>query len=66
MPASPEFSLHLPQFRLQAFTDRLPQDRELSLSRLPADVRESGKVEHFRLALATLLPPSSRMATELQ
>src|SRR5216684_1070312 len=64
--ASPEFSLDLPQLRLQTFADRLPNHREPSFARLPAEVRESEKIERFRLPVATLLPVSGREAAKLQ
>ena len=56
MHASSKFLLQLFQLRLHPLAHRLADDRELSSSRLPADVRESEKVECLRLSFSALPP----------
>jgi len=53
--ASPEFGFHLIQLRLQPFANRLPQDREPSITPfLSANVRKAEEVERFRFPLSPL------------
>jgi len=61
----PQFGFHLLQLGLQPFANRLPQHREPSPARLPADVREAEKVEGFRFTQTTALSVGRRMASEL-
>ena len=65
--ASPEFSLHLIQLRLQSFANRLPQHRKPSIaSFLPADMREAEEIERFRSPFSALLSVLDRKWSELQ
>src|SRR5437764_9153008 len=66
MHAPQEFGLDLLQLCLQTFADRLPYYRVPSLTRFPANVRESEKVECFGFPFAALLPVASRKAAKLQ
>ena len=58
--------LNLPQLRSHPLACRLPLDLKAPLlSRLPAQMRETEKVERLRFPLSTLLPISCRMPPEL-
>lgn len=57
MHASPKFDFYLVQLRLQPFANRLPQDREPSVTPflfLSANVRKAEEVERFRFPLSPL------------
>ena len=62
MHASPQFGFHRLQLGLHALADRLPEHGEPSLTRFPADVRESEKMEGFRLSQTSTLPAFDRVA----
>ena len=63
---APKLGFHLPQFRLQPLTHRLPEHREPSVASLrPADVREPEKGERFRLALPSSPAVLGRKRPEL-
>src|SRR6266567_498664 len=65
--APSEFELHFPQLRLQPFTNRLPQHREVPVAPLlPADMREAEEVERLRLPFSAPFPVSDRERSELQ
>ena len=65
--APPEFFFHLIQLRLQPFTNRLPQHREISVvSLLSADMRKAEEIERLRFPLSAPLPVMSRVSAELQ
>ena len=65
--ASLKLGFHLIQFRLQPFTDRLPQHRVPSIAPLlHADVREAKKIERLRFPFSTPLPLVDRKRTKLQ
>src|SRR5215472_18656206 len=63
--ASPELLLHFLELGSKPRLHRLPDHREPSPPRLPADVREAEKVEGLRLPLASLLPRLSSEAPKL-
>ena len=61
-----ESLLNLPQLGSHPLARRFPQDHKAPLlARLPAQVRESKKVERLRFPLSTLLPVSFGMSPEL-
>src|SRR6266478_2974308 len=67
MHAAFEFGLHLAQFRLQPFANRLPQDRKASVPPLlPTDVGEAEEVERLRFPFSALLPVFGCERSELQ
>ena len=66
MHASPQFGFHRLQLGLHALADRLPEHGEPSLTRFPADVRESEKSEGFRLPQTATLSVISRISAKLQ
>ena len=58
--------LDLPQLGSHSLARRLPQDHKAPLlARLPAQVRETEKIERLRFPFSTLLPASFRMTPEL-
>jgi hypothetical protein len=60
--AGEELLLDLPQLCSHPLARRLPQDHEAPLlARLPAQVRETEKVERLRFLLSTLFPISFGM-----
>ena len=66
MPASPKLLLQLTELGRESLTNRLSLDDEpAGLPSLPTHVREAQKVEHLRLALASLLPVFGCVAPEL-
>src|ERR1700691_1457887 len=66
MPASPKLLLQLAELCRESLTNRLSLDDEpAGLPGRPTQVRETQKVEHFRLALASLLPVFGGLAPKL-
>jgi hypothetical protein len=64
--AGEELLLDLPQLGSPPLARRLPQDHKAPLlTRLPAQVRETEKVERFRFLFSTLFPISFGMSPEL-
>ena len=62
-----KFGVHLVQFRLQPFANRLPQHRKPPVaSLLHADVRKAQEVERLRFPFSTSLPVLDRKRTKLQ
>src|SRR6266481_2977793 len=66
MHPPPQFGFHFPQPGLHPFTNRVPNHRKPSPLGCPADMRESEKVEGFRLSLAASLSVLRRMTAKLQ
>jgi hypothetical protein len=63
--AGEELLLDLPQLCSHPFARRLPQDHKVPLlTRLPAQVRETEKVERLRFLPSTLFPISFGMSPE--
>jgi hypothetical protein len=65
MHAPPQLDLHLLQFGLHSFANRLPKHQKPSLLRLPANMLEAEKIEGLRLAQTSPLSVRRRMASEL-
>jgi len=64
MPAIPQFSFELLQFRSHAFSHRLPEHDELAVPRLAARMRKAKKVKSLGLAFAPPFPIFGRKASE--
>src|SRR5713226_5542815 len=56
MPSPPELQFQLLQFRCPSLSHRLPKHRECPFLRLPADMRETEKVECLGLTVASPSP----------
>jgi hypothetical protein len=66
VPLSPELLLKLTELLCESLTNRLSLDDEpAGLPGRPAQVPETQKVEHLRLALASLLPVFGCLAPKL-
>ncbi len=65
MHTPPQLGLHLLQLGLHTFANRLPKNHELSLLRLPADMREAKEVEGLRFPQTDALSIRRRVASEL-
>src|SRR5579872_4407172 len=66
VPASPKLLLQLTELARESLTNRLSLDDEpTGLSGCPTHVRETQKVEHLRLVLASLLPVFGCMTPKL-
>lgn len=64
--APPEFFFHLIQLRLQPFTNRLPQHREISVvSLLSADMRKAEEIERLRFPLRRFREVTHRCSREV-
>ena len=65
MPASPELSFELLQFRSHPFSHRLPKHNELSIPRFITRMCKAKEVKSLGLAFSTPLPIFGRKASEL-
>jgi len=65
MHTPPQLGLHLLQLCLHPLANRLPKKHELSLFRLPADMREAEEVEGLRFTQTSVLSIRRRVASEL-